>query len=62
VEIQNLSEGIILAILSEEPNITSELATVVEALNADQACDLEHRKAYRASRCAAEALSPANPQ
>jgi len=40
VEIQNLSEGIILAILSEEPNITCELATVVEALNADQACDV----------------------
>ena len=40
MEIQNLSEGIILAILSEEPNITCELATVVEALNADQACDV----------------------
>jgi len=40
VELQNLSEGIVLAILSEEPSITSELTTVAEAANSGQACDV----------------------
>jgi len=40
VEIQNLSENIVLVVLPREPNLINELQKVIETVTAEEKCDV----------------------